>query len=589
MAEPWVRQWGAPEARRGRGGAVASGHYLATEAGVAILREGGNAFDAAACIAFCLNVLEPFLVGTGGEVPILVRPAGRDVVAISGQGGAPAALTVERLLADGVERIPGDGFLPAVVPGALGGWLAMLQRYGSLPLARVMGPAADLADGFPMYRMLRDQLARYEGRVRRLYPTTADVYLADGVPDEGARFSNPALAGFYRRLAATGSPGAAAALFYEGEVGRAMLADAAGLASEDSSGAVRPCRLTAEDLAAWRPTFEAPVSRDYRGHRVFKCGPWCQGPVFLQQLAILERFEPWTARPNAEALHRWIEAHKLAFADREAWYGDPDFADVPTDALLSAAYARSREVGARASMEARPGRPDGREPGLIPWFPGPGGDRAVIAADGGDEAAGPHAGWGPRDGDTTHIDVVDRHGNLVSATPSGAWAQSSPMLPSVGFCLGTRGQMFHVRRGHPNAPAPGKRPRTTLTPSLAELRDGRWLVFGTPGGDCQDQWTLLLFLAIADAGLDPQAACDAPLLKVAHLPNSFHPREARPGAVELEAGWPDEVVSGLEERGHGVTVGPATQGRCSVIEVGIDGGLTEAISRRQGHPEIGVY
>jgi gamma-glutamyltranspeptidase / glutathione hydrolase len=587
VAEPWRRQVGASEARRGYGGAVASGHYLATDAGIAILREGGNAFDAAACVAFCLNVLEPFLVGTGGEVPILVRPAGRGVVAISGQGGAPAALTLDRLESMGVERIPGDGFLPAVVPGALGGWLAMLDRYGSMPLERIVEPAAELADGFPMYRMLAEQLGRYEDRLGQLYPTTADVCLAGGVPTEGARFSNPALAAFYRRIGATGSPVAAARLFYEGELGRQLLTEASGLATQDSSGETWPCLLTADDLAAWKPTFEKPVSRTYRGHRVFKCDTWCQGPVFLQQLAILQRFDPWSAAPDAASLHRYIEAHKLAFADREAWYGDPAHADVPLQALLSDAYARTREVSDRASMAAQPGQPDGRVPPLLPWFPGAGGEGAGESMSG--AAAGPHAGWGPKDGDTTHVDVVDRHGNLVSATPSGAWAQSSPMLPGLGFCLGTRGQMFHVRRGHPNAPAPGKRPRTTLTPSLAELKDGRWLVFGTPGGDCQDQWTLLLFLALADAGLDPQAACDAPLLKVAHLPNSFHPREARPGSVELEEGWPEEIVQGLRERGHGVTVGPATQGRCSVIEVRTDGTLTAAISRRQGHPSVGVF
>ncbi len=587
MAEPWVRQRGAAEARRGYGGAVASGHYLATEAGIAVLREGGNAFDAAACVGFCLNVLEPFLVGTGGEVPILVRPAGRDVVAISGQGGAPAALTMDWLEARGVERIPGDGFLPAVVPGALGGWLGMLDRYGSLPLERLVEPAAALADGFPMYRMLREQLLRYEGRLRRLYPTTGAVYVDSGVVDEGARFSNPALAAFYRRLGAAGSAAGALELFYEGELGRQLIAECAGLQSQDAAGAQHAGFRAGGDVAGWRARVEAPVSRGYRGHTVYKCDSWSQGPVFLQQLALLERGAPWEARPGIDALHRYVEVHKLAFADREAWYGDPAFADVPLPALLSAAYARTREWGDEASMEARPGRPDGMQPRAIPWFPGPGGEGAGERLEAG--AAGPHAGWGPRDGDTTHVDVVDRHGNLVSATPSGGWAQSSPMLPGLGFCLGTRGQMFHVRRGHPNAPAPGKRPRTTLTPSLAELRDGRWLVFGTPGGDCQDQWTLLLFLAIADAGLGVQEACDAPLLKVMHLPNSFFPREARPGAIELEEGWPADVVAGLRARGHAVTQGAPTQGRCSVIEVGNDGTLAVGVSRRQGHPEVGVF
>ena len=390
-----------------------------------------------------------------------------------------------------------------------------------------------------------------------------------------------------RSTATAPGPDGAAALFYGGPLGRQLLAEAAQLPTEDATGAVRECLLTESDLVGWQPRFEAPAEGGYRGHTVFKCGPWTQGPVFLQQLALLQELPPFDE--SSVALHRTIECHKLAFADRELHYGDPEFGDVPLRELLSPAYSRERValIDERASLAIRPGSAGGRGVSPIPWFPGPGGEGAGVPIGAG--AAGPHAGWGPPSGDTTHLDVVDRHGNLVSATPSGGWHQSSPLLPGLGFCLGTRAQMFHVRRGHPNAPAPGKRPRTTLTPSLARLTDGRWLVFGTPGGDCQDQWTLLLFLRLVDGGLDPQAACDAANMKIAHAPNSFFPREARPGVVELEPAWGGQRLRELRERGHEASMGsPDSQGRCSVIEVRPDGGLAAAISRRQGHPEVGV-
>ncbi len=561
----------------GRGGAVASGHAAATEAGLEVLREGGNAFDAAVCVGFCLNVLEPFLVGTGGEAPMLVRTADGRVRVLAGQGCAAAALTLDEATRGGADRLPGEGLRSAVVPGAIGAWLMLADELGTLRLPRLLEPAIALAEGFPVYDRLAAQLGRFAPRLRERYPTNAALYLRGGVPGVGDVLRNPALAAFYRRLADAGTPARAAALVYGGEVGRELVAWTSG----------RGGLLTVDDLAAWRPRWEEPVARTYRGVRVHKCGPWSQGPVFLQQLALLERFDSArVGRRDADSWHVRLECSKLAFADREGFYGDPDFADVPLLRLLSDGYAAERVAtidGARASLAIRPG--DGAFAPL-PY---------VAAASDSDEdsdagaLAGPHAGWGPPRGDTTHLDVADRWGNVFAATPSGGWAQSSPVIPSLGFCLSTRAQMFHLAAGHPNAPAPGKRPRTTLTPSVAELPDGSILGFGTPGGDCQDQWTLAAFVDVVDGGMSLHDACNAPTLQSQHVPNSFWPREARPGGVLAEADLGDAVIDGLRGRGHRVEVGPArSQGRCSFVRRAPDGRLEAAISRRHGHPEVGA-
>ena len=259
----------------------------------------------------------------------------------------------------------------------------------------------------------------------------------------------------------------------------------------DSSGRRHRGLLTGDDLAGWQASVEAPVELDYAGWRVSKTGPWGQGPVFLQQLALLSRFDLGSlGRESADFVHVVVECAKLAFADREAWYGDPAFSDVPLDDLLSAGYAeeRARLVGDEASGELRPGSPGGRSPRL---------PRIPIAAE-----AAPGIGEPTRRGDTCHVDVVDRWGNVVSATPSGGWLDGSPVIPGLGFCLGTRGQMFWLEEGLPNSLEPRKRPRTTLSPTLAR-RDGETLAFGTPGGDQQDQWSLVFFLTLAHFGRRP--------------------------------------------------------------------------------------
>ena len=303
------------------------------------------------------------------------------------------------------------------------------------------------------------------------------------------------------------------------------------------------------------------MSFDFGGWTVFKTGPWGQGPVFLQQLALLEGFELGEFL-GPDHVHTVIECAKLAFADREAWYGDS--APVPLDLLLSREYAAERRalVDEAASGELRPGGPNPRlaRPGTAPAMPGIG---------------------EPTLGDTCHLDVADRFGNLVSATPSGGWLQSSPAVLELGFCLGTRAQMFWLEDGLPSSLAPGRRPRTTLSPSLAVREDGTVLAFGTPGGDQQDQWSLEFFLAHARFGLDLQAAIDAPMFHTAHFPSSFYPRQAAPRRVEIEARAPAATIDALRARGHEVVVADDwSLGRLSAVSRAPDGLLQAAANPR---------
>jgi gamma-glutamyltranspeptidase/glutathione hydrolase len=534
---------------------VAAGHYLAAEIGARALAAGGNAADAACAMGFALQVLEPTQNGPGGECPILVYEAAADRVhAISGQGPAPAAASVAAMRARGLELVPPDGFLAATVPAAIDAWCLLLERFGTRRLEEVLAPARDLAArGFPMYPFLRGLLAFVEPRFRAEWPTSAAIY--SPVPADGRLLSNRDLAAFFDDLVraerAAGGPReagirAARDRFYRGPAAeridgflRAPIRDATGRAHAGL--------LTARDLAGYAGSLEAPVARDYRGARVWKCPPWSQGPVFLQQLALLEGFDlAAMGRGSADALHTWIEAAKLAYADREACYGDPRFVEVPLARLLSAGYAdeRRRLVDpAQASLELRPGM--GRLPAGWPLLD-PAGEEAGLVE--------PQALAAARGrSDTTQCVAVDRSGNCVSATPSGGWIPTSPVVPGLGFPLGTRAQMSVLDPEHPNALAPGKRPRTTLSPSLARLPDGRLLAFGTPGGDQQDQWTLHFFLACVDFGVsDLQEAIDLPTAHVLHAPSSFYPRRAQPGVVEAEERIPAEVLRALERRGHRV-------------------------------------
>jgi gamma-glutamyltranspeptidase / glutathione hydrolase len=580
-------------------GMVASTHWLASAAGMAVLEGGGNAFDAAVAAGFVLQVVEPHLNGPGGEVPVIGHDARRgETFVVCGQGTAPAAATVEAYAGLGLDLVPGSGLLAACVPGAFGGWLLLLREYGTLRLRDVLGYAIGYAQaGYPLVPAISWSIASVAELFREHWHSSAEVYLpGGGVPAPGTRFANPALAATYQRIlaeaeAASGDRDeqieAARQAWYDGfvaeEIGQFAATEVMDVTGERHRGL-----LTGHDLATWHARLEAPVSYDYAGLTVCKTGPWGQGPVFLQQLALLKGFDlqPPAVEPgSAEFVHLAIEAAKLAFADREAWYGDPNFTDVPLEELLSTTYNDERRqlITDTASAEFRPGRPGGRGVELPDFAHGPfdtsefdfdgrrrpqrgSGDPGIDPATG--EPLGRSATTQPqaRRGDTCHLDVADRWGNVVSATPSGGWLQSSPVIPSLGFCLGTRGQMFTLTPGLPATIAPGKRPRTTLTPTLA-LRDGEpYLAFGTPGGDQQDQWTLHFFLNHVLFGMNLQQAIDFPAFHSAHLPSSFYPRESYPLRLDVEDRVGPAVIDELRRRGHDVHVQPPwSLGRISAV------------------------
>lgn len=548
---------------------VASTHWLASATGMSVLERGGNAADAAVAAGFVLQVVEPHLNGPGGDVPILLWAPGEEKVSVvCGQGVSPAAATGERLAELGLGLVPGTGLLPAVVPGSFGAWMLLLERWGTWSVRDVLAPAIHYAEkGHPLLPRVSTAIGTVAEMFRTHWPTSAETWLPGGsVPAAGSHFTNSVLAGTYQWLveeseAAGGSREkqieAARDAWYRGFVAEAIGAYCSATEVMDTSGRAHGGLLTADDLARWEPAVEDPVTFDYHGHTVCKTGPWGQGPVFLQQLALLEGYDLAAMGPgSADWVHTVIEAGKLAFADREAWYGDPDFTDVPVSGLLDRAYndERRRLISpSTASLEQRPGAPGGRAPRLPRYPDDPGGPGTGIA---GAAGAGSGAGeptvapTGETRGDTCHLDVADSSGMMISATPSGGWLQSSPTIPGLGFCLSTRGQMFWVEQGLPNSLRPGARPRTTLTPSLA-LRDGKpWLAFGTPGGDFQDQWSLHFFLNVVHGGMNLQEAIDAPEFHTTHVPNSFYPRDIHPGHLLLEDRFDPAVVAELRRRGH---------------------------------------
>ncbi len=544
-------------------GVVTSTHWIATAVGMATLEKGGNAFDAAVATAFTLQVVEPHLNGPGGDVPVIVYDVrrGRPEV-ICGQGPAPAGATIAHYRRQGLDLVPGSGLLAACVPGTFATWMLLLRDYGTLPLADVLAPAIGYArNGHPLVERANATIATVAELFRQHWPTSAAVYLPnDMVPATGTLFTNKTLAATYIRILkdAESAGGDRVA-----QIERARKSWSQGFVAEaidrfcrtrevmDTSGARHRGVLTGDDMARWAPRVEAPLTYDYGRYTVCKTGPWGQGPVMLQQLALLKGFDLDSLDPEeADFIHLQVECAKLAFADREAFYGDPDFVDVPMATLLSDSYnsGRRKLVHHTASLELRPGSIEGFG-AVVKLFA----ENAPVAAGAGEPTVGRLGGTR---GDTVHFDIVDEAGNMVSATPSGGWLQSSPVIPELGFCLGTRAQMFWLEDGHPAALAPGKRPRTTLTPTLA-LRDGEpYLAWGSPGGDQQDQWITQLFLRHIHAGLNLQEAIDAPAWHCEHFPSSFWPRTARPGVLVVEGRLPRETVAELKERGHLVEVGP---------------------------------
>jgi gamma-glutamyltranspeptidase/glutathione hydrolase len=496
---------------------------------------------------------------------------------ICGQGGAPAAATIAHFRSLGLDLIPGTGLLAASIPGAFDAWMRLLRDYGTMALPELIAPALGYAEnGYPLVPRIRDTIMSVADLFRREWTSSAAVYLPGGnPPTPGRLFRNPALAATYRRvLAEAEADGAnregridrARDAWYRGFVAEAIDRFCRGEKVFDVSGRRHNGLLTADDMARWQAPVEAPVTYDYRGYTVVKGGPWSQGPVMLQQLALLAGFDLDDLDPvGPDFVHIVTECAKLAYADREAWYGDPDFVDVPMATLLSPAYndARRKLVGERASLELRPGSPDGREPYVLI-----GGMEVAAGAGVGEPTVGPMGGVGEPTvselgvvaGDTCHLDIIDRWGNMVSATPSGGWLQSSPVIPQLGFCLGTRQQISWLDEAAASSLAPGKRPRSTLSPTLA-LKDGEpAMAFGTPGGDGQDQWSTQLLLHHLHHRMNLQEAIDCPEFNNDHAPSSFYPRGANPGGLTLEGRFPAATARALTERGHRVRMGETWSG-----------------------------
>ncbi|GGW78649.1 gamma-glutamyltransferase [Streptomyces caelestis] len=592
---------------QGTFGMVSSTHWLASQSAMAVLEDGGNAYDAAVAGAFVLHVVEPHLNGPAGEVPILLAPAGGEVRVLCGQGVAPAGATIAHYRGLGLDLVPGTGPLAAAVPGAFDAWMLLLRDHGTKPLADVLKYAIGYAEhGHPPVERVGETVETVRELFETEWTSSAEIYLPGGkAPRPGALFRNPALAATWKRLLAeTAGAGdrearidAAREVWRTGFIAEALVRQA-GRPTLDTSGAHHTGTLTAADLAVWSATYETPATYDWNGWTVCKPGPWSQGPVLLQQLALLPPELP--PHGSADYVHLLVENCKLAMADREAWYGDA--ADVPLDDLLSDPYntARRALVGERASHDLRPGSPGGRTLRLCAHARVAAAVREGAAAPGIGEptvAKSPASpvpgepevgGDGGTRGDTCHLDVVDRWGTMVSATPSGGWLQSNPVVPELGFPLGTRLQMAWLEEGLPNSLTPGRRPRTTLTPSIA-LREGvPVMAFGTPGGDQQDQWQLHFLLAVAlraqvRGGLDLQGAIDAPNWHNDSFPGSFYPRGMRPGSVTVESRTDPAVVEELRRRGHRVTVGdPWSEGRLCAVARDPETGVLSAAANPRG-------
>lgn len=579
---------------RGTFGVVTSTHWIASSVGMAMLERGGNAFDAAVAIGFTLQIVEPHLCGPAGEVPVIFKSSRDDKpTVLCGQGVAPAAATIERMRGMNLDMVPGSGLIAAVVPGSFDAWMTLLRDHGSMRLSDVLAPAIHYAEaGHPLLPGVSRAIADVAEAFRKEWPTSAPIWLPNNeVPAPNQLFRNPTLATTWRRILQEAGAGTR-----EQQIERARAAWSSGFVADaidrfcrtqelmDASGQPHKGLLTGDDMARWQATYESPQTFRYGDWNLSKTGPWGQGPVLLQALSLLAGFDiakmPAT---EPEFAHVVLEALKLAFADREAYYGDPNFTQVPLDALLSESYAAERRklIGESASQELRPG--------VLPGFEAQVEKSLRMVRIASNENAGlgigeptmVHLKSTLKPGDTVHFDVIDRFGNIVSATPSGGWPQSSPTIPQLGFALNTRAQMFWLEPGLPASLAPGKRPRTTLTPTLATRDDGLSLACGTPGGDQQDQWQLILLLRYMHHGLDLQQAIDAPVFHSVHFPGSFYPREALLGTAVVEESCGDKVIAELRRRGHKVKVAPEwSAGRLTAAVRGTDGILQAAATPR---------
>ena len=547
---------------RGSHGVVAAGRTFTVDAGARMLASGGNAIDAGVASIFAAAVVEISHFGLGGEAPIIIYSA-RDkrVIVINGQGPAPKAANPQ--LFAGKDAIPGNGPLGATVPAAVDSAAIALAKYGTKSLSDALQPAIELADGFPMYEFLHHYFET-ERKGCEPYAWTMRTYYPDGqITPVGQIFRQTNLAATLRALAAAEKAALARGAsreqaieagrdaFYKGPIAQKMTA-----AVRDAGGV-----MTDDDLAAYHGQIEEPASATYRGYTVYKAGFWNQGPSLLQTLRILEGFDLRSmGAGSADAIHTTVEAIKLAYADRDRYYGDPDFVKVPGDVLLSERYAamRRRLIDPKhASLEQRPGDPMRGQP---------------LLAEGQLRSSRLHAEEEPREhGDTTSVQAADAEGNLFSATPSSGWMLGGAFVAGeTGVPMSNRMQAFHLDPASPNVLAGGKRPRTTLTPSVL-LKDGKpFLAIGTPGGDSQDQQILLVLLNIIDFGMDVQQAIEAPRVNSLHPVSSFDNHQAQPGVLEVEATLAPSVLNELTARGHVLLVRPRFGISTGVVAAGID-------------------
>ena len=516
---------------RGHRHMVASGHYLATQAAFQVLEAGGNAVDAGVAGGIALGVVHSQYVNVAGVAPIVLYLAKeRRVETISGLGGWPRAVTPDYFRRRHAGRIP-EGLLRTVVPAAPDAWITALERHGTMTFADVAAAATRLAgEGFIMYPHMADIIASHEQGYAR-WPGNAAVYLPGGRPPRtGERFVQADLASSLRYMAdeekAASGRGREAGLdaarraFYRGDIASAILRY-----HRENDGL-----LSSEDLAEFRVGVEAPVRIDFEGVEVYACGPWCQGPALPQGLSLLRGDELRRMGHNStDYVHTVVEALKLAFADRERFYGDPRFVEVPLDRLLSAEHRERQRARIRPDRALDPYGPQHEET--------------------------PSPGEPPPPGDTSYVAVVDRHGNAFSATPSDV-SYDTPVIPGTGLCPSSRGSQSWSDPAHPCSVAPGKRPRLTPNPALA-IAPGRFVMpFGTPGGDVQVQAMLQTLLNIVVFGMNPQAAVEAPRFATRDFPDSFEPHARIKGRLNLEGRFPESTMKALAARGHDVEKWP---------------------------------
>ena len=511
---------------RGRRHMAVAGHYLAAQAALKILEAGGNAVDAGVAGGLVLNVVHSEYVNFAGVAPIMIyRAETGSVETISGLGSWPAAMSPDLFQREHGGEIP-EGVLRTVVPAAPCAWISALQRHGTISFAEAAAQAIDFAaQGFVMYPFMADILATHEADYAR-WPSSAEIYLPGGTPPRvGDVFVQRDLAASLSHMAdeeqAAAGKGRVAGLeaardaFYRGDLAQKILR------YHHENGGL----LTATDLGEFRSAVEAPLRQRFLDSDIYTCGAWCQGPVLAQTLTLLDGDGLRTMGHNTPTyIHHLCEALKLAFEDRERYYGDPRFVDVPLERLLSPDYAAARRAlidAGRAREEAAPASAD--EPPI------------------------------PRD--TSYICVVDKDGNAFSATPSDV-SYDTPVIPGTGFCPSSRGSQSWADPAHPSAVAPGKRPRLTPNPALA-IRAGEFVMpFGTPGGDVQCQAMLQVLMNILLFGMNPQAAVEAPRFATYSFANSFAPHDAYPGRLNLEARIAQQIETELTARGHDVRMWP---------------------------------